>query len=163
MSTLRVNQILDLNGNVLGGSIPAGTIVWYGGTTVPTGWLKCNGASLSTTTYSSLFGGIGYTFGGSGASFNVPDLRGEFIRGWDDARGIDSGRSFGSFQDQSFQNHNHQINVSGADDNNHTGNGDGPSDSDAGMKGYIRNTSTNNGGANETRPRNRALMAIIKT
>jgi microcystin-dependent protein len=80
------------------GGVPAGTVIYYAASTAPTGYLKANGASLSTTTYAALFAAIGYTFGGSGGSFNVPDLRGEFPRGWDDGRGVDSGRVFGSTQ-----------------------------------------------------------------
>ena len=55
-----------------------GMVVPYAGvdSKVPTGWLFCNGQSLSTATYSSLFAVIEYTYGGSGGSFNVPDLRG---------------------------------------------------------------------------------------
>ena len=83
MSTLRVENITD-NSNVQSLTLP-GTVVWFANTSVPSGWIKANGASLSTTTYSKLFGAIGYNFGGSGGSFNVPDLRGEFIRGWADA------------------------------------------------------------------------------
>lgn len=55
-------------------SSQAGIIVAYGSATPPTGWLSCNGASVSTTTYATLFGLIGYTYGGSGASFLLPDL-----------------------------------------------------------------------------------------
>jgi len=55
-------------------SSQAGLIVAYGSATPPTGWLSCNGASVSTTTYATLFGLIGYTYGGSGASFLLPDL-----------------------------------------------------------------------------------------
>ena len=90
-----------------GGSNPAGTVIYSASNSIPTGYLKANGASISTTTYADLFSAIGYTFGGSGASFNLPDLRGEFIRGWDDSRGVDSGRSFGSFQDFQLAQHNH--------------------------------------------------------
>jgi microcystin-dependent protein len=50
-------------------------------TTPPAGWLFCNGQSLSTTTYAALYAVIGYTYGGSGANFNVPDLRGRSTRG----------------------------------------------------------------------------------
>lgn len=93
-------NVLTSNGTTWTSSAvtPAGTVIWYAANSAPTGYLKANGASLSTTTYAALFAAIGYTFGGSGGSFNVPDLRGEFIRGWDDSRGIDSGRSFGSSQ-----------------------------------------------------------------
>jgi len=55
-----------------------GTIILWGKTTPPTDWLLCNGQSLDTTTYSDLFAVIGYTFGGAGANFNVPDLRERF-------------------------------------------------------------------------------------
>lgn len=66
-------------------------------------WLKDNagsGAAVSRTTYAALFAAIGTTFGaGNGSTtFNLPDLRGEFLRGWDDGRGADTGRVFGSSQ-----------------------------------------------------------------
>ena len=78
-------------------------------TSLPTGWLKANGAAVSRTTYSNLFAAIGTTYGvGDGSTtFNIPDLRGEFIRGWDDGRGVDSGRTLGSWQDDMFEEHNH--------------------------------------------------------
>lgn len=52
-------------------------------------WLECDGADLDRTTYADLFAIIGYTFGGSGDTFNLPDLRGDSIRGWDHGRGLD--------------------------------------------------------------------------
>lgn len=78
----------------------AGAIQFYAMSTAPSGWLKANGAAVSRTTYAGLFAAIGTVFGvGDGATtFNLPDLRGEFLRGWDDARGIDAGRAFGSWQ-----------------------------------------------------------------
>lgn len=57
-------------------SVPAGTIIAYGGATLPSGYLECDGTSYSTGTHPALFSAIGYTWGGSGANFNVPDLRG---------------------------------------------------------------------------------------
>jgi microcystin-dependent protein len=51
-----------------------GMIMPYGGTTAPAGWLLCNGTSYSTTTYSALFAVIGYTYGGSGNTFAVPNM-----------------------------------------------------------------------------------------
>ena len=83
---------------------PAGAVIYHAANTPPTGFIKANGASLSTSTYAALFSAIGYTYGGSGGSFNVPDLRGEFIRGWDDGRGVDSGRGFGSAQSDAMRN-----------------------------------------------------------
>ena len=84
-------------------STPAGTVNWFAGDTAPTGYLECNGQSVSTTAFAELFAAIGYTHGGSGGSFNVPDLRGEFIRGWDHGRGADPGRGLGSWQAQDFK------------------------------------------------------------
>jgi phage-related tail fiber protein len=72
----------------------------FAANTAPTGYVKANGAAISRSTYSTLFAAIGTTFGtGDGSTtFNVPDMRGEFPRGWDDGRGVDSGRAFGSAQ-----------------------------------------------------------------
>lgn len=83
-----------------------GAISWFAKNSAPTGYLKANGTAVSRSTYAALFAAIGTTFGvGDGATtFNLPDLRGEFIRGWDDSRGIDSGRAFGSAQTGSFSN-----------------------------------------------------------
>jgi microcystin-dependent protein len=61
--------------------IAPGIIAAFGGTTAPTGWLLCDGASVSTTLYPALFSAILYTFGGAGSSFNVPDLRQRFPLG----------------------------------------------------------------------------------
>jgi len=64
-------------------------------TSAPSGWLPCNGAAVSRTTYAALFARIGTTYGaGNGSTtFNLPDLRGEFLRGLDDGRGLDMGRT----------------------------------------------------------------------
>lgn len=77
-----------------------GAIMAFAMPMLPVGWLECNGAEISRMTYSSLFNLIGTTYGnGDGSTtFNLPDLRGEFIRGWDNNRGLDIGRSFGSVQ-----------------------------------------------------------------
>ena len=82
------------------GAVPAGSVIWYAANTPPAGYLKANGALVSRSTYAALFAVIGETFGaGDGSTtFALPDLRGEFIRGWDDGRGEDTGRVFGSAQ-----------------------------------------------------------------
>lgn len=140
--------------------IPAGKVDWFAMTTAPTGYLKANGAAVSRTTYAALFSAIGTTFGtGDGSTtFNLPDLRGQFIRGYDDGRGVDSSRVFGSSQADDLKSHSHTVTVQ---------------QSVAGGGGYIRasETSTNGsmdmslvnatGGA-ETRPKNVALLACIK-
>jgi len=92
----------------LGHMLP-GSIVYHAKNAAPAGYLKCNGAAVSRTTYADLFTEIGTTFGaGDGSTtFNLPELRGEGIRGWDDSRGIDSGRTFGSAQAQALPTHRH--------------------------------------------------------
>lgn len=55
---------------------PIGTIFKFSQSTLPYGWLSCDGSSQSTTTYAALFSVIGFTYGGSGGSFNLPDFRG---------------------------------------------------------------------------------------
>lgn len=67
--------------------VPAGVITQFAGTTAPTGWLLCQGQSLSTTTYATLFAAIGYAYGGTGASFNLPNLRGRVPVGLDGSQG----------------------------------------------------------------------------
>lgn len=86
--------------------IPSGAVMYFARTTAPDGWLKANGAAVSRTAYAALFAAIGTTYGtGDGrTTFNLPDLRGEFIRGWDDGRGIDSGRALGSAQGDAIRN-----------------------------------------------------------
>ncbi len=75
-------------------SIPAGVIVPYGAAAAPTGWLLCYGQAVSRTTYATLFGVIGTTYGvGNGTTtFNVPDLRGRFPLGKDDMGGSAASR-----------------------------------------------------------------------
>lgn len=90
---------------------PPGALAAFARNTAPAGWLKANGAAVSRTTYAALFAAAGTTFGaGDGSTtFNLPDLRGEFIRGWDDGRGVDSGRAFGSTQTDAMQGHRHLV------------------------------------------------------
>ena len=88
--------------------VPSGSVFTHASTTLPSGYLECNGASISRTTYAALFSAIGTTWGSvSGTHFNLPDLRGEFVRGFDNSRGVDSGRSFASSQGSQYQQHNH--------------------------------------------------------
>ena len=95
-----------LNVDDLAGMIPSGAVLYFAGQTAPTGWLKANGAAVSRTAYAALFAAIGTTYGaGDGrTTFNLPDLRGEFIRGWDEGRSVDAGRVFGSMQGDAIRN-----------------------------------------------------------
>lgn len=161
---------------------PSGQVAYFARSTAPTGWLKANGAAVSRTAYADLFAAIGTTFGaGDGFNtFNVPDLRGEFLRGWDDARGIDATRTFGSAQGDDNKSHTHAATaaVTGAHthtlpvrSNNNTGEG---FVEDADSRETVRNASTGSAGdhthtitvdasgGTEARPRNIALLACIK-
>lgn len=82
---------------------PAGTVQYFANTTPPNGYLECNGAAVSRTTYAELFAAIGTTYGaGNGTTtFNLPDLRGEFIRSFDNGKGTDAGRVMGTWQSPS--------------------------------------------------------------
>lgn len=132
---------------------PTGTVVYSCLTTpIPSGFLKANGAAINRSTYSALFALIGTYYGlGDGATtFNLPDLRGEFIRGWDDGRGVDSGRTIGSPQAQQIGNHNHEVGVT--------------TYSGGASYGMVANTGSVSFGVSQTesRPRNIALLACIK-
>ena len=100
-----------LDASDLLGMVPSGAVLYFAGRTAPAGWLKANGAAVSRTAYAALFAAIGTTYGaGDGRStFNLPDLRGEFLRGWDDGRGVDTGRGFGSAQAHALQSHQHGL------------------------------------------------------
>jgi microcystin-dependent protein len=160
---------------------PAGAVQFFARNSAPTGWLKANGAAVSRTTYAALFSSIGTTFGaGDGSTtFLVPDLRGEFPRGWDDSRGVDSSRSFGSAQSSANLSHNHPVDSIGP----HTGGFQYGNGRAAFNRGYPNNLSGeyshqvqiiqdgNLGlgllvaravGESEARPRNIALLACIK-
>ncbi|WP_163557156.1 tail fiber protein [Halomonas sp. NO4] len=89
----------------------------------PRGWLKCNGAEVARADYPRLFAAIGETHGaGDGATtFNLPDLRGEFVRGLDDGRGVDSGRGLGSSQGDDNKSHSHSASTNSTGSHGHSG------------------------------------------
>ena len=101
----------------------AGMVAHFATSAAPTGWLKANGAAISRTAYAALFAAIGTTFGvGDGFNtFNLPDLRGEFVRGLDDGRGVDSGRGLGTAQAGQNAAHTHAGTSDGAGSHAHTG------------------------------------------
>lgn len=84
-----------------GSLVPIGVPFHYPLATPPTGFLKCNGLSFSTATYPKL--ALAYPSG------VLPDLRGEFLRGWDDGRGVDAGRALLSLKLDTLQGHKHTI------------------------------------------------------
>lgn len=79
------------------GGIPVGTLLDFAGTVAPAGYLVCDGAPLATAgVYAALFAVIGYSYGGAGATFNLPDFRGRFVRVADDMGTGAAGRDLGA-------------------------------------------------------------------
>jgi len=173
--------------------VPSGAVFCIAVASVPSGYLECNGQSVSRTTFAALFAVIGTQYGASNSStFKVPDLRGEFIRGFDNGRGVDSGRSVASSQSHQHPQHNHAVSASSSSSvsdpgHTHTANyGQGNLVSsggafglrDSGTANRINSNNTgisvststsisqsNRGGtsnSSETRPRNIAMMYVIK-
>ena len=178
--------------------VPSGSVFCMAVATVPSGYLECNGAAVSRTTYSVLFAVIGTAYGtGNGSStFNLPDLRGEFVRGFDNGKGTDSGRSIATSQGSQNAQHNHSASAtSTAGAHSHSlnyqrkhvedtgtaaitdirregGDGDGGSQTFTNdtTSGFMNNAtvsvstsvSIGNQGGNESRPRNVAMMYVIK-
>ncbi len=166
--------------------VPSGAVFCMAVASVPTGYLECNGAAVSRTTFAALFAVIGTVHGvGNGSTtFNLPDLRGEFVRGFDNGRGVDNGRNMASFQGDQNKQHNHSASSSSSvtdPGHTHTANyGQGNLVSSGGAFGLrdsgtanrinsnntgisvSTSTSIGNDGGNETRPRNIAMMYVIK-
>ncbi|MBN6415730.1 tail fiber protein [Escherichia coli] len=92
-----IQSVLDYLGLGEGSALPVGVPVPWPSATPPTGWLKCNGAAFSSEMYPRLARAY--------PTNKLPDLRGEFIRGWDDGRGIDAGRTLLSGQDGTSFSH----------------------------------------------------------
>ena len=179
--------------------VPSGAVFCLAVASVPADYLECNGQSVSRTTFAALFAVIGTAYGSaSGSTFNVPDLRGEFIRGFDNGRGVDSGRSVATSQSDLTESHNHSASGSSTstgahnhpflasnragDEDSWTGSGseskafvgdqDGARFTVNADAGKIFDNSNHNHsitvsvastGGSETRPRNIAMMYVIKT
>ena len=142
------------------GVAPAGAVLHFAMAAAPVGWKACDGSAVSRVTYAALFAAIGTIYGaGNGAStFNLPDLRGEFIRGVDGGRGVDVGRGMGSAQGDSIKLHGHGSAIKlGVFEVSGLGAGHFWEQSGVGF-GAIDSF-----GGNETRPRNIALLACIST
>jgi len=149
--------------SLTGLQVPTATVLALATSTLPSGYLKCNGAAVSRSTYATLFAAIGTTYGvGDGSTtFNLPELRGEFVRGWDDGRGVDAARAIGSAQAEAINSHVHPL-----PGKQPFGNGTytGTTPVAAAGSGFTTGstTSANTGAGSETRPRNVALMYCIK-
>lgn len=136
-----------------------GAVSWFATNAPPANWLECNGGAVSRTTYAALFTRIGTTFGvGDGATtFNLPELRGEFVRGWDNGRGVDAARTFGSAQADELKAHTHTATGSFVADTGATRAATAAGAAWA-TGGTVAIGST---GGTETRPRNVALLPCI--
>ncbi|EJG9976703.1 tail fiber protein, partial [Escherichia coli] len=151
-------------------ALPVGVSVPWPSATPPTGWLKCNGAAFDKVKYPHL--ATAYPSG------KLPDLRGEFIRGWDDGRGIDAERALLSIQTGMLEKHRHIVVANDGYDSKEEWElatifrraytqGRGLDAADAGgtlipsptlhTRGSIGNT-----GGSETRPRNIAFNYIVR-
>ena len=152
---------------------PVGAVLAFAGATAPAGYLLCNGAEISRTTYANLFAVIGTTYGsGNGSTtFTLPDFRGYFLRGLDPTKTVDSNnasgsttagasaRTLGSLQADNIISHNHtqwvtrwsQLAPYGS---NARVVAEGPY--------FTQDASTQNTGGAETRPKNIAVNYIIK-
>ena len=147
---------------------PVGTVIWFAGSSAPAGYLKANGDAIvnGSGTTQSIAADFSALYAIVGA--NLPDLRGEFIRGFDDGKGTDSGRGIRTAQTDEFKNHQHEF---GSDDQisstgTYTSLGSFGYDANSvtsggGQRLRTKDDSTNFGGT-ETRPRNIALLACIK-
>jgi len=145
---------------VPGSSVPAGAIMYWPTETPPEGWLERDGSAVSRTTYASLFAAIGtmYGVGDGSTTFNLPDDRGLFERGWAHGSTNDPDRTsrtnrgdgttgdhVGTMQADEFESHSSHIKSGGS--------------VNFGAAGALTYGAL---GGNETRPINRAYMPIIK-
>nr|DAG81238.1 MAG TPA: Long tail fiber [Caudoviricetes sp.] len=96
------NQFVTKN-ELANHAMPVGGIILSGFNGDRGDFMICNGRSLNKNSYPALFSAIGYTFGGSGNNFNLPDMRGLVARGFDAGRNLDPGRRFGSYQEDAMQ------------------------------------------------------------
>lgn len=162
--------------------VQPGTMMWWPSTILPSGWIKRNGAAINRTTYAALFSVLGTTFGaGDGSTtFNLMDDRAIFLRGWDDSRGVDVGRVFGSTQASANLSHSHTGSTDAAGSHTHSlsrsisGGGSGAKVStiieaiDSGVfvtdaaGSHSHAITMNSSGGTESRPFNRAYLPIIK-
>ncbi|RCK29474.1 phage tail protein [Thalassospira lucentensis] len=152
-----------------------GSVSAFAMPTPPEGWLVCDGSVISRTEYADLFATIGTLWGHGDqvSTFNLPDLRGEFVRGFDAGRGVDIARLFASQQDFAIENITGRFGGSGLRDGNDIYEGvfgdntnglpsNAPAASSYAPYGVDFDASRVVSTANETRPRNIAMTYAIK-
>lgn len=164
--------------------VPPGAIMGFARNTAPSGWIKANGATLLISSYPELAAAIycgdtlnatalfgykvtaasGGTRSTAGTYIVLPDLRGEFLRGWDDSRAVDSSREFGSAQADAFKSHGHPGSITNATAETYNG---ARSAFDQGSNNKLPTSVAGTvtiaaAGDTETRPRNIAILYCIK-
>lgn len=153
-------------GSPYGDSIPVGTVITWATGTAPSGYLECNGAAISRTTYATLFGIISDDYGpGDGSTtFNLPDYRGEFLRGWDHAAAHDPDASTRTNRgDGTAGDYVGTKQADGLKAHLHTGGATAQNAfNDSGAPYTVGSGNTGSTGGNETRPRNINVMYCIK-
>lgn len=142
----------------------SGRIGFFACDTPPSGWLRANGAAVSRTVYADLFTAIGTTYGaGDGTTtFNLPDVRGEFLRGLDESRGVDAGRVLGSAQGDAFRAHGHDTVDGERFSHSPQGNAGTTYGFTPNEPGIAQSFVTGMSVGGETRPRNVALLGCIR-
>ncbi|MDT6920389.1 phage tail-collar fiber domain-containing protein [Pseudomonas atacamensis] len=115
-STAALNKLQKQVGDTMTGMVAS-----FAMNSPPAGWLACNGAAISRTAFAGLFARIAthYGAGDGSTTFNLPDMRGLFPRGWDDGRGLDPGRAFGVYQDMMIHSHAHGASAAAVGDHVH--------------------------------------------
>jgi microcystin-dependent protein len=144
-------------------AFPSGAIIPFAMSSAPTGWLEANGQEVSRSTYSSLFSAIGVTYGAGNTTttFNVPDLRGYFVRGFGTNNDGTVSGNFGEKQDDDIKPHTHTM---AAGQQNGTSSGCGIDNVfQKGQDNACGTNTTSSSGATETRPKNIAMLYCIKT
>jgi microcystin-dependent protein len=140
--------------------VPAGAVQPFAMNSAPTGWLACNGDAVSRSTYSGLFSAISTTYGaGNGSTtFNLPDLRGYFVRGsGTNSDGTASG-TFGAKQADALKSHTHTYGWKGTTYGGANGGNGGTWQVDSTQSTSDAST----GASGETRPKNIAMLYCIK-
>lgn len=154
-----------------GASNQSGAIGLFAMQTPPPGWIVCDGSALSRTTYAALYAAIGTTWGaGDGSTtFNIPDFRGAFLRGWDSGRGLDPSRVFASYQTDKMAGHVHTLNgnimIANQASSAYGGglNTPGAAYTKVGdLNDTGAGTNTGSTGSNETAPKNYAILICIR-
>jgi microcystin-dependent protein len=144
--------------------VPTGAVMPFAMNSAPSGWLQANGAAVSRSTYAALFSAIGTTYGaGNGSStFNLPDLRGYFVRGAGTNADGTASAAFGAKQADALKSHTHTTSGAIVDFPGFGGNIASASFSLTPRSQPLTSGGPSTGAASETRPANIALLYCIK-